>query len=91
MGALGRRVDELGGQVHGVKPEPFLKYEIDGLLPDFGYNELVDDLHTQKRRMASLADVWVILPGGFGTLEELVTVRMWSKLGKQIFKHSKRR
>lgn len=82
MGILGKTVASAGMQVHGVKPRPFLKYEEDGLLPDFGYNELVEDLYTQKKRMAQLTDAFIVLPGGFGTLEELVAVRMWSKLGK---------
>ena len=82
MGILGRAVASAGMQVHGVKPRSFLKYEENGLLPDFGYNELVEDLHTQKKKMAQLTDAFIVLPGGFGTLEELVAIRMWSKLGK---------
>lgn len=82
MGILGRTAASAGVKVHGIKPRPFLKYEKNGLLPDFGINELVEDVHTQKRRMAELTDAFIVLPGGFGTLEELVAIRMWSKLGK---------
>lgn len=82
MGALGKALHSMGGEVYGVKPRPFLKYEIGGVMPSFDYEvELVDDLHTQKRRMVELSDAFVVLPGGFGTLEELVAIRMWSKLG----------
>jgi predicted Rossmann-fold nucleotide-binding protein len=82
MGLVGHRVASLGGRVHGIKPRPFLKYEPTGQLPTLGTNELVDDLHTQKRRIASMVDAFIFLPGRFGTLEELVAVRMWSKLGE---------
>ncbi|KAF5587456.1 lysine decarboxylase [Fusarium pseudoanthophilum] len=81
MGILGQTASTLGVDVHGVKPRPFLKYEETGQLPKFGHHELVDDLHSQKRRIAELSDAFIILPGGFGTLEEHTAIRMWSKLG----------
>ena len=81
MGTLGRTAAAMGAEVHGVKPRPFLKYEANGTLPDFGHNELVEDLYTQKKRMAELSDTFLVLPGGFGTLEGLMAIRMWSKLG----------
>ncbi|KAI1178524.1 hypothetical protein F4777DRAFT_576055 [Nemania sp. FL0916] len=81
MGILGHSASALGVDVHGVKPRPFLKYEETGELPKFGHHELVDDLYSQKRRMAELSDAFIILPGGFGTLEEYTAIRMWSKLG----------
>ena len=81
MGTLGKAASALGVDVHGVKPRPFLKYEETGELPTFGHHELVDDLYTQKKRIAELTDAFIILPGGFGTLEEYTAVRMWSKLG----------
>ncbi|KAF5612089.1 lysine decarboxylase [Fusarium subglutinans] len=81
MGILGQTASTLGVDVHGVKPRPFLKYEETGQLPEFGHHELVDDLHSQKRRIAELSDAFIILPGGFGTLEEYTAIRMWSKLG----------
>jgi predicted Rossmann-fold nucleotide-binding protein len=76
MGMVGQRVASLGGQVHGVKPLPFLKYEPTGQLPKFGINDLVGDLHTQKRRIAELADAFISLPGGYGTLEKLIAIRI---------------
>lgn len=81
MGILGQTASALGIDVHGVKPRPFLKYEETGELPEFGHHELVDDLYSQKRRIAELSDAFIILPGGFGTLEEYTAIRMWSKLG----------
>ncbi|KAL2072904.1 hypothetical protein VTL71DRAFT_12247 [Oculimacula yallundae] len=81
MGVLGQTASALGVDVHGVKPRPFLKYEEAGELPRFGHHELVDDLHSQKRRISELSDAFIFLPGGFGTLEEYTAIRMWSKLG----------
>ena len=81
MGILGQTASALGVDVHGIKPRPFLKYEETGELPEFGHHELVDDLYSQKRRIAELSDAFIILPGGFGTLEEYTAIRMWSKLG----------
>ena len=81
MGILGQTASDLGVDVYRVKPRPFLKYEETGELPKFGHYELVDDLYSQKRRIAELSDAFIILPGGFGTLEEYTALRIWSKLG----------
>ena len=81
MGTLSQTAAVMGVEVHGVKPRPFLKYEANGALPDCGHNELVEDLYTQKKRMAELTDTFLVLPGGLGTLEDLMMIRMWSKLG----------
>ena len=81
MGILGQTASTLHVHVHGVKPRPFLRYEETGGLPEFGHHELVEDLYSQKRRMVELSDALVILPGGFGSLEDYSTIRMWSKLG----------
>lgn len=81
MGVFARALYDAGGSVRGFKPRAFLQYEPDGVLPAWGHIELVEDIHTQKRRMAELADVFVIFPGGLGTLEEFVAVQMWVKLG----------
>ena len=78
---IGQTASTLGVDVHGVKPRPFLRYEETGGLPEFGHHELVEDLYSQKRRMAELSDAFIILPGAFGTLEEYSTIRMWSKVG----------
>lgn len=82
MGAMSRRLSNLGGQVRGVKPRPFLKFEKDHQLPTYGHQTLVDDLQTQKIEILQLSDILVFIPGGWGTIEELVTLRAWFKLGK---------
>ncbi|MCJ1473929.1 hypothetical protein MMC13_002585 [Lambiella insularis] len=81
MGIFARALHDAGGTVRGFKPRAFLQYEPDGVLPAWGHIELVEDIHTQKRRMAELSDAFVIFPGGLGTLEEFVAVQMWVKLG----------
>jgi uncharacterized protein (TIGR00730 family) len=41
----------------------------------------VDDMHQRKAEMARLADAFIALPGGYGTLEELLEIITWSQLG----------
>src|SRR6056297_1682523 len=70
MGAAADGALDEGGEVFGVIPEALFEREV----AHEGLTELavVDSMHTRKRRMAELADGFVALPGGFGTLEELV-------------------
>jgi len=79
MGAVARGVAENGGNVHGVIPTPLLPKEVSG--PPIGTLEIVDSMHTRKARMAELADAFIALPGGFGTLEELFETITWTQLG----------
>ena len=73
-GALGR-----GGEAIGVIPRALVDRE----LAHGGLTELrvVDSLHERKALMAELADAFVALPGGFGTLDELMEQLTWSQLG----------
>lgn len=48
---------------------------------DFGETTVVPDMHTRKRLMASMSDAFVAMPGGFGTLEEILECITWSQLG----------
>lgn len=79
MGALADAVLELGGNVHGVIPRMLEENEI----AHTGLTELhvVASMHERKSMMAALADGFVALPGGFGTLEELIEVLTWGQLG----------
>ncbi|HRJ43634.1 MAG: TIGR00730 family Rossman fold protein [Caldilineaceae bacterium] len=79
MGAVARSVAANGGTVHGVIPTPLLPKEVSG--PPIGTLEVVDSMHTRKARMAELADAFIALPGGFGTLEELFETITWTQLG----------
>ncbi len=80
MGALAEAVLEHGGQVTGIIPEFLAPREQPGRLPQ----ELVvtRDMHERKRKMFERADAFVALPGGVGTLEELVEQLTWLQVGR---------
>jgi uncharacterized protein (TIGR00730 family) len=79
MGAIADAVLELGGEAIGVIPQALVDREI----AHRGLTALhvVDSMHERKAVMAELSDGFVALPGGIGTLEELVEVLTWSQLG----------
>lgn len=83
MGIVARSVLDHGGEVSGIIPE-FLKAR-ELMLPDAQELIVVPDMHTRKRLMFEKADAFVALPGGIGTLEELVEQMTWAQLGR----HSK--
>jgi uncharacterized protein (TIGR00730 family) len=83
MGAVAHAVLERGGHVTGIIPD-FLKAR-ERLLDDVQETIVVPDMHTRKRLMFEKADAFVALPGGIGTLEELVEQMTWAQLGR----HSK--
>ncbi len=78
MGILADAVLELDGKVHGVIPKVLEDKEI----AHQGLTELhiVDSMHERKTKMATLADGFIALPGGFGTLEELIEILTWGQL-----------
>lgn len=79
MGAVANGVLEAGGQVIGVIPEIFnLPHLVHLGLTKL---EVVPDMHQRKARMAALADGFIALPGGFGTLEELFEALTWAQIG----------
>ncbi len=79
MGVLADAALAAGGQVIGVIPRALVGKEI----AHEGLSELhiVDTMHARKRLMADLADGFIALPGGAGTLEELAEVWTWGQLG----------
>ena len=79
MGILADAALASGGEVSGVMPKHLFDREIahQGLTR----LEVVPDMHRRMARMASLADAFVALPGGAGTLEELFEVWTWGQLG----------
>ena len=79
MGQLANAVLENGGRVTGVIPEAIAEMEV----AHTGLSDLrvVDSMHTRKALMAELADGFIALPGGLGTLEEFVEVLTWAQLG----------
>ena len=78
MGVIADRMLEQDGRVHGVIPQQLVDKEI----AHTGLSELhvVASMHERKTLMAALADAFVALPGGFGTLEEIVEVVTWGQL-----------
>ena len=79
MGALADTVLETGGEVIGVIPEHLKRAEVaHGTLTEL---HVVESMHERKALMASLADAFVALPGGLGTLEEVFEVLTWNQLG----------
>ncbi len=79
MGLLADRAVRAGGEVVGVIPRGLFSREV----PHTGLTRLVEvgSMHERKARMAELADAFVALPGGVGTLEELFEVFTWQLLG----------
>jgi uncharacterized protein (TIGR00730 family) len=80
MGTVARSVLDHGGHVTGIIPD-FLKSR-EKLLDDVQETVVVQDMHTRKRLMFEKADAFVALPGGIGTLEELVEQMTWAQLGQ---------
>ena len=72
MGAVAGRLVELGGNVHGIIPKALLEYETSRERPSYGRTTVVGDMHTRKRLMAKESNAFIALPGGFGTMEELM-------------------
>jgi uncharacterized protein (TIGR00730 family) len=78
MGAVARSVIDHGGHVTGIIPE-FL-HSRERKFEDASELVIVPDMHTRKRMMFERADAFVALPGGIGTLEELVEQLTWVQL-----------
>ena len=80
MGELSRSVLDNGGEATGIIPEFLMSREHamksgNGLI-------VTRDMHERKRKMFELADAFVALPGGVGTLEEIVEQMTWVQLGR---------
>lgn len=80
MGQVAMSTLEAGGRVTGIIPS-FLT-EKEHMLTDADELIVTDDMHTRKRLMFERSDAFVALPGGIGTLEELVEQLTWSQLGR---------
>jgi uncharacterized protein (TIGR00730 family) len=80
MGELAEAVLDHGGRVTGVIPE-FLTLR-ERLLRESQEIVVTRDMHERKRTMFEKADAFVALPGGIGTLEELVEQLTWAQLGR---------
>ena len=80
MGEVARSALGAGGKVTGIIPE-FLGAK-EKMLKDVDELIVVEDMHVRKRLMFERSDAFVALPGGIGTLEELVEQLTWSQLGR---------
>ena len=79
MGVVAQAVLDGGAEVLGVIPRFMESREVaHGGLATL---EWVDSMHARKARMAELADAFVALPGGWGTLDELFEILTWAQLG----------
>ncbi len=79
MGLIADSVLELGGRVYGVIPTALVDLEV----AHTGVTELhtVANMHERKAKMTDLADAFLALPGGIGTLDELFEAWSWNVLG----------
>jgi uncharacterized protein (TIGR00730 family) len=80
MGEVSQAVRSNGGEVNGIIPEFLVEREhaqrnAPGLV-------VTHDMHERKRTMFEMADAFVALPGGIGTLEEIVEQMTWAQLGR---------
>jgi uncharacterized protein (TIGR00730 family) len=79
MGVIADEVLRLGGEATGVIPKHLVEREVGhaGLTRLF----VVKDMHERKAMMSDLADGFIAMPGGMGTLEELFEMVTWAQLG----------
>ncbi len=80
MGILARAVADHGGEVEGIIPGFLTQPEVMADAP--GSHEITNDLHDRMQMMAAKADAFVVLPGGIGTIAELVDILTWKQLGR---------
>jgi uncharacterized protein (TIGR00730 family) len=78
MGTIADSVMVHGGRVTGIIPKVLVEWEVQHQ----SITELIvcDDMHIRKRTIYSLCDAALILPGGFGTLDELFEIVTWNQL-----------
>ncbi|KAK4751368.1 hypothetical protein SAY87_004850 [Trapa incisa] len=79
MGLISQAVFDGGRHVLGVIPETLMLKEITG--ETIGEVRAVSSMHQRKAEMAQQSDAFIALPGGYGTLEELLEVISWAQLG----------
>lgn len=80
MGRIARAVMAAGGSVVGIIPQFLHDREV--MLREVSELVVTQDMHERKRLMFERSDAFVALPGGIGTLEEVVEMMTWSQLGQ---------
>ncbi|XP_062180948.1 probable cytokinin riboside 5'-monophosphate phosphoribohydrolase LOGL7 isoform X2 [Phragmites australis] len=79
MGVIAQTVHDGGCLVLGVIPKALMAIEISG--ESVGEVKVVADMHERKAEMARQSEAFIALPGGYGTMEELLEMITWSQLG----------
>jgi uncharacterized protein (TIGR00730 family) len=83
MGAVSRGVMEGGGKVCGIIPRFLMHKEAtEEALGSLDELIITEDMHERKHAMFERADAFVTLPGGIGTLEEVIEIMTWAQLGR---------
>ena len=83
MGAVAQGVMDRGGKVMGIIPEFLMSKEAtEKALGKLDELVVTEDMHERKHRMFEEADAFVTLPGGIGTLEEVIEIMTWAQLGR---------
>lgn len=78
MGALADQVLSADGEAIGVIPKSLVEWEV--AHPSLTKLEIVETMHQRKQRMYDLSDIFVAMPGGMGTLDELCEIITWAQL-----------
>jgi uncharacterized protein (TIGR00730 family) len=78
MGAVATSVMDYGGKVIGVMPQVLVEWEQQH--PNITELKIVSDMHVRKKAMYELCDAAIILPGGYGTLDEMFEMLTWNTL-----------
>jgi uncharacterized protein (TIGR00730 family) len=79
MGAVASAAMDAGGEVIGIIPEMFDTPQL--ALTSTSEYIVTPDMHTRKAKIADLAEGYIALPGGFGTLEEFFEILTWAQIG----------
>jgi uncharacterized protein (TIGR00730 family) len=83
MGTVAASVSAAGGTVVGIIPRFLISKEAtEAALARLDDLVVTEDMHTRKHRMFEESDAFVALPGGIGTLEEIVEIMTWAQLGR---------
>lgn len=79
MGIVADAVLDAGGRVHGVIPDHLV--DLETAHSDLTTLDVVGSMHDRKSKMADLSNGFIVLPGGFGTFDELFEILTWNQLG----------
>ncbi|MCO5159753.1 MAG: TIGR00730 family Rossman fold protein [Mesorhizobium sp.] len=83
MGAVSAGTREAGGKVMGIIPRFLMNKEAtESALARLDELVVTEDMHERKHRMFEESDAFVALPGGIGTVEEIVEIMTWAQLGR---------